>query len=140
MAIPLRVVLLEDHPPDAELIIRELSKSGYEPQWSVVTTETEFLASLEGAPDVILSDHVLPVFSVHRVLALLQELNLDIPVVVVTGTAGNDRAPDYLKLGAAAYILKDDLVHLPQVVSRTILEHRLKHERERAARDKRKTD
>ena len=121
MGIALTLVLIEDHAPDAELIIRELRRAGYDPKWRLVDTEAEFLVSLEDAPEVILSDHSLRVFSVPRILALLQELRLDIPVIVVTGTAGEERAGEYMKLGAADYLLKDDLSRLPGAVARVLL-------------------
>lgn len=33
MAVPLRVLLLEDQPDHAELILCELQQAGYEPIW-----------------------------------------------------------------------------------------------------------
>ena len=136
MSIALTLVLVEDHAPDAELIIRELRRGGYDPQWAVVANEAEFLASLEAAPEVILSDQSLPVFSVTRLLALLQELDLDIPVIVVTGTAGEEKVDECIKLGAADYLLKDNLSRLAEAVAQTISKQRLKREQERAAQAK----
>jgi len=43
----LRVLLAEDDPADAELILRELRRAGFEPEWKRVDTEAEFMASLD---------------------------------------------------------------------------------------------
>lgn len=120
MRIPLTLLLLEDRLPDAELIIRELRRAGYEPQSTRVTTEEEFTAGLVGNPEVILADSSLPLFSMSRALALLQERGLDIPVIVVTGAPGYERAAECLKAGAADYVLKDDLSRLPDAIKQAL--------------------
>jgi len=120
MRIPLTLLLLEDRLPDAELIVRELRRAGYEPQSTRVTTEEEFTAGLVNNPEVILADSSLPLFSMSRALALLQERGLDIPVIVVTGAPGYERAAECLKAGAADYVLKDDLSRLPDAIKQAL--------------------
>lgn len=120
MRIPLTLLLLEDRLPDAELIVRELRRAGYEPQSTRVTTEEEFTAGLVSNPEVILADSSLPLFSMSRALALLQERGLDIPVIVVTGAPGYERAAECLKAGAADYVLKDDLSRLPDAIKQAL--------------------
>lgn len=34
MPTPLRVLIAEDRPEDAELMVHELSRSGFEPKWT----------------------------------------------------------------------------------------------------------
>jgi CheY-like chemotaxis protein len=120
MSIPLTVILLEDSLPDAELIIRELRRGGYSPQSTRVTNEQEFTAALASNPDVILADSSLPLFSMTQALALLRERGLDIPLIVVTGAPGHQRAAECLKLGAADYIVKDDLAELPKAIKQVL--------------------
>ena len=120
MRIPLTLLLLEDRLPDAELIVRELRRAGYEPQSTRVTTEEEFTAGLASNPEVILADSSLPLFSMSRAFALLQERGLDIPVIVVTGAPGYERAAECLKAGAADYVLKDDLSRLPDAIKQAL--------------------
>jgi hypothetical protein len=43
MPIPIRVVLAEDNPADAETIVRELRRADYEPSW--VRVELKIIAS-----------------------------------------------------------------------------------------------
>src|ERR1700723_2002865 len=53
----IKVLLLEDREMDAEMVIRELRRSGYNPEWKRVQTEPDFLAELNNLPDIILSDY-----------------------------------------------------------------------------------
>ena len=47
---PLRFVLLEDDPNDAELIQLQLAKDGIEVDWRHVVAERDFREALAGAP------------------------------------------------------------------------------------------
>jgi CheY-like chemotaxis protein len=117
MNLPLSLVLLEDHPPDAELIVRALRRGGYEPAWTVATTEEEFLQALAQPPDVILADSSLPLFSMTRAIALLTERGLEIPVITVSGRS-EDAAAECIGQGATDYVSKDDLDRLPAAVGK----------------------
>jgi CheY-like chemotaxis protein len=121
MGMPLSLLLLEDSLPDAELIVRELRRAGYDPLATRATNEEEFDAGLAaGNPQVILADSSLPLFSMSRALDLLRARGLDIPVIVVTGARGYERAEECINLGAADYVLKDDLSRLPKAVEQAI--------------------
>jgi CheY-like chemotaxis protein len=120
MGVPLTVVLLEDSLPDAELIIRALRKAGYELKSTRVTTEEEFTAALASEPDIILSDSSLPVFSMSRALAVLQARGLNVPVIAVTGKAGDEDAAECIRVGAVDHVSKDDLARLPEAIQQAI--------------------
>ena len=62
MPEPLRVLILDDSPSDAELIAHELRHAGLDPVWTRVDTEAAFVAALDDLPDVILADYSLPGF------------------------------------------------------------------------------
>ena len=64
----IRVLLLEDEVADAELIVRELRRSGFDPHWRRVETEAEFIDSLNPSLDLILADFRLPQFDGLRAL------------------------------------------------------------------------
>ena len=44
-----RVLIVEDNPADAELLLRELRRTGFEPEWKRVETEPDFLAGIARA-------------------------------------------------------------------------------------------
>ena len=120
METPLRILLLEDNPDDAELLVRALSETGYAFTWQRVQTELEFLAALTPAPDLILADLVLPGFSGLRALQLVQEQGLDVPVILVSAQAGDELAVSALQQGAADYLLKDRLGRLGLAVGNAL--------------------
>ena len=129
MLTPLRVLILEDHKADAELMLQELRRAQFNPQWQLVETESDYLAHLHSAPDVILADYALPQFDARRALALLQERGLDIPFIIVSGCIGEESAVDCMKQGAADYLLKDRLARLGQAVTVILNQKRLREEK-----------
>jgi signal transduction histidine kinase len=123
-AIPqsLRVLLVEDNPEDAKMVLRELKHAGFEPISQRVDTEVAFLDSLHSDLDFILSDYAMPEFSGLRALELLKKSGLEIPFVLISGTIGEDIAVEAIKLGAADYLLKDRLARLGPAVRRALQE------------------
>jgi signal transduction histidine kinase len=120
----LRVLIVEDDPLDAELVVRELQKSGYDPQWERVDTQAEFMNCLaQDPPDVIISDHVMPQFSSAEALRCLHECRLAIPFIVVSHAIGDEEAVGLMRNGASDYILKERMARLGEAV-RHVLEKR----------------
>jgi len=126
LSTPLRVLILEDNPSDAELTVRELSRAGFITDWKRVETEGDFLAALDTPLDLILADYSLPQFDGLRALALLLERKLDIPFIIVSGTIGEELAVEAIKKGAADYLIKDRLARLGQAVVNTLEKKRLR--------------
>jgi two-component sensor histidine kinase/CheY-like chemotaxis protein len=130
--LPLRVLIVEDQPLDAELMLLELRRADYEPDWRRVETEADFLTQLDTGLDIILADYNLPQFSALRALALLPARAPDIPFIVVTGSISEEVAVECMKQGATDYLLKDRLIRLGQAVTRALEQKRLRFERKRA--------
>jgi PAS domain S-box-containing protein/putative nucleotidyltransferase with HDIG domain len=129
MPVPLKLLILEDRPADAELLLFELQDAGYAADWKRVDSETDYIDALESNPDVILADFSLPQFTALRALNLLQERQLDIPFIVVTGTISEEVAVDCMKQGATDYLLKDRLSRLGQAIDRALEQKHLKDEK-----------
>src|SRR2546423_7285604 len=128
----LRILLLEDVPADAAVVERHLTKSGLEFVSERVDTRARFEQALrEFVPDIILSDHGLPGFDGSAALELVNERFPTLPVILVTGSLNEEKAVEFMKAGAADYILKDHLTRLPEAIQRAIRERRLRHEPER---------
>jgi PAS domain S-box-containing protein len=127
----IRALILEDNTNDAELVVRELRKAGFDPEWFRVENEEDFLAHLSPSLDIILADYNLPQFDAPRALSLLRSRKLDIPFIIVSGSIGEDAAVQAMKLGADDYLLKDRLARLGQTVSQVIENQRLREERRR---------
>jgi len=129
MSETVRVLIVEDDPVDAELMVRELKRGGFAPDWVRVQTESEYLAQLDREPEVILSDSNMPLFDGFEALDLLQKRGLDIPFILVSGRMGEDVAVEAMKRGASDYLLKDRLARLGEAVRRAIDLRRLRAER-----------
>jgi PAS domain S-box-containing protein len=130
MAKPLNVLIVEDWPEDAELMLAELRRAGFEPVWKRVETETAFLAELKNQPDIIISDYSLPQFNGLRAVELLTRSGLNIPFILVSGTVGEDAAVEAMRLGATDYLLKDRIARLGHAVDRALEQQRLRKERQ----------
>lgn len=132
MPIPLRVLILEDHEADAELMVYELRQAGYEPDWCRVEDEQDYLSCLSPSLDVILADYTLPQFDAMRALNLLKDRGMHIPFIIVTGTVGEEVVAECMRQGATDYLLKDRLGRLGSAVERTLQEKLLSDEKQRA--------
>ncbi len=126
--VAVRVLLVEDSPTDAELLLRELRRAGFDPEVERVFREADYREVLGKSPlpEVILCDYTMPTFSGPRALGILNELGLDVPFLVVTGTIGEEHAVECMREGAADYLLKDRLTRLGPAVARALEEHTLR--------------
>jgi glycogen phosphorylase len=120
----LHALLVEDSHLDAELIVHELRDAGFDLTWDRVDSEESYLAHLEKSPAIVLADYSLPRFSGVRALELLQERGLNIPLIVVSGTIGEEAAADVVRQGAADYVLKSRLNRLGCAVRRALQRER----------------
>lgn len=140
MADPIKLLILEDNPSDAELMVAELRRAGYAPDWRRVEDEREFAAALRPDLDVILADYSLPGYDALRALAEVQRKAPDVPFVVVTGAVSEEVAVECMKRGAADYLLKDRLTRLGQAVAHALEQRRLAEKERRAERALRRTE
>src|SRR5688572_2724482 len=76
----LRVLLIEDSGPDADLVLRALKGTGFELICRRVQTADECRAALIAESwDLLISDYSLPQFSAMAALRCLQDHQLDLP-------------------------------------------------------------
>jgi len=125
-------LIAEDNLTDAELLLRELRRAGFEPDAKRVDNEADYLANLHPELDLILSDYAMPQFSGLRALELLKQWGLPIPFILVSATIGEETAVAAMRSGAADYLLKDRLSRLGQAVHRVLEEKRLREKSEQA--------
>ena len=133
MSDDLRILILEDVPTDAELVERELRRAGIAFVSERVDTRDAFLAELlEFAPDLVLSDYMMPKFNGMEALELVKERFPSIPLVIVTGSMNEETAVECLKAGAADYVIKERLVRLGPAVKGVLAENRVAEEKRKA--------
>jgi PAS domain S-box-containing protein len=121
----LHLLILEDNQDDAELAVKELEREGFDVKWTRVDTEETFRKALSKKPDLILADYSLPTFDCPTALEIHRQLHLEIPIIVVSGTIGEEVAVEYMKFGATDYVLKDKLSRLGPVVKRALEEMKI---------------
>ncbi|MCX6560907.1 MAG: response regulator [Candidatus Aminicenantes bacterium] len=136
MSDSVRILLVEDSEDDAVLIIRKLKADGLDPDWIRVEEAGGLRNALrQRAWDIVLADYALPHFSGTAALALIKETGLDIPVILVSGTIGEDIAIEAMRAGAVDYIMKDKPGRLAPSIRREMAEARNRREKRRADED-----
>jgi len=129
----LKVLLVEDMENDALLILRELRKQGYEPIYERVDTAATMQASLEnGSWDIILTDHNMPSFSSGDALEIRKQIAPHLPIILVSGTIGEEATVQAVKAGIADFVNKADLERLVPVMERVLRETENRNRREEA--------
>ncbi|TVQ19679.1 MAG: PAS domain S-box protein [Leptolyngbya sp. DLM2.Bin15] len=119
----LSALIVEDSEDDALLVLLSLQAGGFAVVWERVQTAEELTAALERRVwDVVISDYRLPRFSAPKALAIIKQTHQDVPFIVVSGTIGDTAAVELMKAGAHDYLMKDNLVRLPEAVRREIRE------------------
>lgn len=132
MSTSLNLLLLEDSPADAELMIEVLRESGFDPTFRRVESKDAYLRELDQPPDFILSDYSMPQFTARDALQLMKERGLDLPFIIVSGCIGEEMAVECMKAGAADYLLKDRLGRLGHAVTQALERKQLIEEKRQA--------
>ena len=136
MNIPLKLLLLEDDPTDAELIQRLLQRAGLQFQAVVASDEKEFLEAMKGnGYHAVLADNALPQYSSMEALKLIRATNPHVAFILVTGTVSEEFAVNIIQQGADDYILKTNLTRLPAAVTNAIAKKRIQYEKEIAVKE-----
>jgi PAS domain S-box-containing protein len=118
---PTRVLIVEDDPDDARLIVTRLHRGGLDLAVDIVTTAEQFRAALrDHPPDLVLSDYNLPSFTAEEALQLLRERLGDVPFILVSGQVGEEKAAAMMKAGASDFVLKDRTSRLVPAVQREL--------------------
>jgi len=114
---PLRILILEDCEEDVFFLLRKLESCGYEIAYEHVWTEAATGDALTRGPwDVIISDSSLPGFDGMRALAMVRELELNIPFIFLSGMIFPEKTAIAIRAGAFDCIPKNHLDRLPQVI------------------------
>lgn len=118
----LRVLLVEDSDSDAELTLRELRRAGFDLRTQRVADPDGMRGALDSEWDIVLSDDAMPGFDAASALEVLHQSGRDVPLIVVSGTIGEEAAVRLMKSGAQDFVLKDHLARLGPAVTRELRE------------------
>lgn len=123
MAVPLRVLMVENDESHAAAVLTELKRGDYELTSERVWTEAAFQEALkQGGWTVILSDFVLPDFSGMDALAMVRQSGCEAPFIFVSAQMDEDAAVAALRGGAADYVRRANLMRLRPTLERALRE------------------
>ena len=123
MKKPVRVLFVEDSEDDFELALRALKREGLEISARRVDSEQGMREALaDFGAELILSDFSMPRFDGLAALRTAKSVAPDVPFIFVSGTIGEERAIDAIRLGATDYVLKDNIRRLTTSVQRALTE------------------
>ena len=133
--LSLNLLIVEDVASDVELVTLVLEKAKIPFSYQSIDT-------LEGAKqllqshtyDAVISDYRLPQFTAYQVLETLQKTKREIPLILVTGSLGEEAAVDCIKAGMTDYVLKDRLFRLPVVLKRSLREFAMRRQQQAVLR------
>jgi two-component system, cell cycle sensor histidine kinase and response regulator CckA len=127
ISTPLRALIVEHADHDIDSILFQLRESGFQVEHTLVETREGFRAALAASNfDAVLAAYQLPNWSGLDALVELRSTGKDIPLLLVSGTLGEEAAVECIKRGASDYILRDHLSRLPVALTRAMTEKRLR--------------
>ncbi len=133
----LRVLLVDDSPEDAELVVQTLKRAGRVVEFARVDNVADMKQALARTWDVVISDWAMPSFSGEDALALVKALGVDVPFIIMSGTVTEETAVRAMRAGARDCVLKDKLARLLPAIDRELAE---RAERLRAAEALQRSD
>jgi len=129
---PVSVLVVEDSDDDAQLLLYELRRHGFDPAGTRVDNDRDLRDALDaGSWDIILSDHKIPGFGGDEALQIAKAKVPDVPFIFVSGTRGEEHAVEVMRAGASDFIVKSRLHRLAPVVSRELDEAEERREQRR---------
>jgi signal transduction histidine kinase len=131
--MPLRLLLIEDSEDDALLLVRELRKGGFDPDFARVDTPQGLVAALdEKTWDAVIADYNMPAFTGLDALRIIRAKGLDLPFILVSGVIGEEQAAQAMKAGAHDYIMKGNFPRLAPALQRELQDAEVRREQRQA--------
>lgn len=110
-----RVLLVDDNPDDRALVERELRKDFPDAQTFQVSTPGQLEAAIaQPGLDLVITDFHLKWSTGLEVLKRIRSRDLDLPVIMFTGTGTEEVAVEAMRLGLADYVTKSPK-HMPRL-------------------------
>lgn len=120
MITPLKLLVIEDDPADYMLLERQLRRQDMLFTPCRVDSDAELNAALRQDWDVVLSDYHVPGMDCLASLAIIRRSHPQLPVILVSGSIGEERAVELLRAGFSDFILKDNLLRLVPAICRCL--------------------
>ena len=122
MNSPLKLLIIEDVVADFLLLERYLRQQGLAVECLRIDNDKALDAALHSAWDIVLSDYNIPGMDCRTTLQRVRTQNPDLPIILVSGSIGEETAVELLRLGMSDFVLKDSLTRLPDAILRAMNE------------------
>ncbi len=117
-AMECRILAVENERADAVLMEKTLREAGIGGKLTFVERRDQVEAELDSnAYDIVLADYNLRSWKGSEVIEIVRRHSADTPVIVVSGSVGEEKAIEFIRTGAAELVLKSKLERLPQAVA-----------------------
>ena len=122
-----RLLIVDDDKDDIELCLRHLRKSDLDFEALTTNTRADFVRQLrERDFDVVLSDYRMKGWTGIDAVSIVAEIQPRTPLILLSGTLGDELAVDCIKSGVTDYILKHQMARLPVAIRRAQEERSLR--------------
>ena len=135
---PLKILVIEDSPADYLLLERHIIQHAKTSEVRRIDSDAELDAALQADWDVVLSDYNVPGMDFRTTLKRILKKAPDLPIILVSGSVGEEMAVELLHLGLTDFILKDRPARLSDAIQRALSEvngRRLRRDAEVAMRE-----
>ena len=136
---PMNVLVIEDDHGDFLLVDRHLRRNGLDVACRQVADLDGIGRALAGTEwQLVLADYNVPRLQFEDGLALIRSHRLDLPIILISGSIGEERAVELLRLGVWDFVLKGNLARLVPAINRALreaAEHRARRLTELALKD-----
>ncbi len=131
----LRALIVKDSDPYTALLVEKLKNAGYDLTFRRVDTAKTMKHSLKKQKwDVIITDYVMPHFDGHDALKVLEETGLHIPLIVISGTVGEDILVSAMKTELHGSLMRDHITRLLPAIELELREARINKKNRRSKR------
>ncbi|HXE97906.1 MAG TPA: response regulator [Dongiaceae bacterium] len=121
MSNPLNILIIEDSNADFLMVERHLRHKELSVRCSRVDTLEKLKEAIDGERwDLVLADYSVPQLGFQESLDLIQTALPDLPIIMVTGSLGEEKAVELLKLGVCDFVLKGNLARLVPAIERSL--------------------
>jgi PAS domain S-box-containing protein len=117
----LKILVIEDVESDYLILERHIRRSTLEADLRWARNREELDAELaDSALDLVISDYKMIGLHFHEILGIIKETLPDVPVILLSGSVGEETAVELLKMGLSDFILKDSLSRLIPSIERSL--------------------
>ena len=116
------VLIIEDSQADYLLLRRQLERRGVLGRCRHVEDDQALEQALREPWDAVLTDYHLPGMDISRIVRMVRAADPLVPVLLVSGSIGEERAVELLRAGLTDFVAKDAVARIPEALARALQE------------------